>query len=75
MLERTGKMDLPCWSVPVVFAEASVTERVVLLTARRGRGALWLLCAAPFVGLEGDSGCLVAVCPCRSGEGVQHLKH
>lgn len=65
--------DLPCRSVPVIFTEASVTEGVIPLTARRGRGAVRLFCAAPFVGVEGDAGCLVAVGSCRSGEGITNM--
>lgn len=68
-VERTGRTHLPCWSVPVVFAEAAVTEGVIPLTTRRGRGAVRLLCTAPFVRVEGDPGRLVAVGPCRSGGG------
>lgn len=70
----TVETDLPCRSVPVVFAEAAVTERIVLLPTRRGRGAERLLCTAPFMGVEGDTGRLVAVGPCGSGEGVRDAR-
>lgn len=68
-----GNPDLPCRSVPVILTEASVTEGVIPLTARRGRGAVRLLSAAPFMGVEGDAGRLVAVGPCRSGEGIRNM--
>lgn len=51
--------------VPVVFTEASIAEGIVLPPTSGGCGAARLLDAAPLVGVEGDTCCLVAVGACR----------
>lgn len=51
--------------VPVVLAEASVAERVVLPPPSGGRGAARLLDTPPLVGVEGDACSLVDVGACR----------
>lgn len=56
-----GEWELPWWVVPVVFAEAPIAERIVLPSTSGGCGAAWLLAAAPLVGVEGDTCCLVTV--------------
>lgn len=65
MVTWSAEWAVPGWVVPVVLAEASVAERVVLPPASGGRGAAWLLDTAPLVGVEGDACCLVAVGACR----------
>lgn len=64
--------DVPRRVVPVVLTEASIAERVVLPSTRRGRGAARLLGTTPFVWVEGDTRCLVAVRTWRSSGGIAY---
>lgn len=64
--------DVPRRVVPVVLTEASIAERVVLPSTRRGRGAARLLGTTPFVRVEGDTSCLVAVRTWRSSGGLTY---
>lgn len=60
-----NEWTVPGRVVPVVFAEASIAERIVLPATSGGCGAARLLGAAPLVGVEGDTCCLVAVGACK----------
>lgn len=65
MITLSGEWEVPRWVVPVVFAEAPIAERIVLPPTSGGCGDAWLLDAAPLVGVEGDTCCLVTVGACR----------
>lgn len=67
---ETTVQVLPRWFVPVVLTETSVAERVILSASRGRCGAALLFCTTPFMGVEGDTSCLVGVCTCRRREGV-----
>ena len=75
IVEMKLRSVLPWWFVPVILTEASVAERVVLpASRRRGVAALLLLLllgTTPFMWVEGDTSCLVAVCPCRRSDGTE----
>lgn len=62
--------NLPRRSVPVILTKASITERVVLPSTRWWRGAARLLGTTPFMGVKGDTGCLVAERACGRCEGT-----